>query len=145
MGVAREMEIVWEELLDAFLNPDPETIYFLDRGTGDIFFVSHDHADEAFWQEIDNNSDQFLQIPGADYEQERLLLHEFIKSLPDDTLKQVLQRTFAGKSSYGKAEEILSFYPDELEAYLALKDEMLNNRIRSWLEEHDIYPPVGHF
>ncbi|MBP1728437.1 MAG: hypothetical protein H6Q56_810, partial [Deltaproteobacteria bacterium] len=23
MGVAREMEIVWEELLDAFLNPDP--------------------------------------------------------------------------------------------------------------------------
>ena len=104
-----------------------------------------DHADEAFWQEIDNNSDQFLQIPGADYEQERLLLHEFIKSLPDDTLKQVLQRTFAGKSSYGKAEEILSFYPDELEAYLALKDEMLNNRIRSWLEEHDIYPPVGHF
>jgi hypothetical protein len=145
MGVAREMEIVWEELLDAFLNPDPETIYFLDRGTGDIFFVPIDHADEAFWQEIDNNSDQFLQIPGADYEQERLLLHEFIKSLPDDTLKQVLQRTFAGKSSYGKAEEILSFYPDELEAYLALKDEMLNNRIRSWLEEHDIYPPVGHF
>jgi hypothetical protein len=145
MGVAREMEIVWEELLDAFLNPDPETIYFLDRGTGDIFFVPHDQADEAFWQEIDNNSDQFLQIPGADYEQERLLLHEFIKSLPDDTLKQVLQRTFAGKSSYGKAEEILSFYPDELEAYVALKDEMLNNRIRSWLEEHDIYPPVGHF
>ena len=145
MGVAREMEIIWEELLDAFLNPDPEIIYFLDRGTGDIFFVPRDHADEAFWQEIDDNSDQFLQIPGADYEQERLLLHEFIKGLPDDTLKQVLQRTFAGKSSYGKAEEILSFYPDELEAFLALKDEMLNNRIRSWLEEHDIYPPVGHF
>jgi len=145
MGVAREMEIIWEELLDAFLNPDPEIIFFLDRGTGDIFSVPNDHTDEAFWQEIENNGDQFLQIPGVDYEQERLLLHEFIKSLPDDTLKQVLQRTFAGKSSYGKAEEILSFYPDELEAYFALKDEMLNNRIRSWLEEHDIYPPAGHF
>lgn len=145
MGVARELEIVWDELIDAFLNSDPEIIYFLDRSSGDIFFVPHDYDDDAFWQEIENNSDQFLQIPGADYEQERLLLHEFIKSLPDGALKKVLQRTFAGKSSYGKAEEILSFYPDELEAYFALKDELLHNLIRSWLEEHDIYPPVGHF
>lgn len=145
MGVAREMEIIWDELLDAFLNPDPEIMFFLDRGTGDIFFVPNDYDDDAFWQEVESNSDQFLQIPGADYEQERLLLHAFIKYLPEGNLKQVLQRTFAGKSSYGKAEEILSFYPDELEAYFALKDEMLNNRIRSWLEEHDIYPPAGHF
>lgn len=144
MGVAREMEVVWEELIDAFLNSDPEIIFFLDRGTGDIFFVPRDYEDEAFWQEIDTNGDQFLPIPGFDYEQERLLLHEFIKSLPPGNLKQVLQRTFAGKSSFGKAEEILSFYPDELEAFFALKDEQLNTRIRTWLEEHDIYPPVEH-
>jgi hypothetical protein len=142
MGVARDMDIVWDELIDAFLNPDPEIIYFLDRATGDIFFVPADYDDEAFWQDVENNSDQFLQIPGADYDQERLLLHEFIKSLPDGNLRQVLLRTFTGSSSYGKAEEILSFYPDELEAFLALKDEMLHTRIRSWLEEHDIYPPV---
>ena len=70
-----------------------------------------------------------------------MLLHEFIKDLPDIPLKSVLERTFAGRSSYGKMEDILSFYPDELETFNALKDEMLNTRIRSWLEEHDIYPP----
>ena len=145
MGVAREMEVIWDELMDAFLNEDPEIMFFLDRGTGDIFFVPQDYDDESFWQEVETNSDQFLLIPGADYEQERLLLHEFIKQLPDGNLKQVLKHTFAGKSRYGKAEEILSFYPDELETYFALKDEMLNNRIRTWLEEHDIYPPAGHF
>lgn len=145
MGAAREMEVVWDELIDAFLNQNPELIFFLDRATGEIFFVPDDYEDEAFWLQIDANSDQFLQIPGFDYEQERLLLHEFIKSLPDTTLKSVLVRTFAGKNFYGKAEEILSFYPDELETYIALKDEMLNNRIRSWLEEHDIYSPVTLF
>ena len=145
MGTAREMEVVWDELMDAFLNENPEIIYFLDRATGEIFFVPDDYEDEAFWQQIDANSDQFIQIPGFDYEQERLLLHEFIKSLPDSTLKSVLERTFAGKNFYGKAEEILSFYPDELETYFALKDEMLNTRIRSWLEEHDIYSPVSLF
>jgi len=145
MGVAREMEIVWDELVDAFMNTDPDVIYFLDRGNGEVFFVPDDYDDEAFWQEIEANEEQFLQIPGFDYEQERLLLHEYIRSLPESPLRSVLERTFAGKSSYGKMEDILSFYPDELEAYYALKDEMLNTRIRSWLEEHDIYPPGSQY
>lgn len=143
MGVAREMEVAWDELIDAFLNEDPQLIFFLDRATGEIFFVPDDYEDEAFWQQINANSGQFLQIPGFDYDQERLLLHEFIKNLPDRNLKTVLERTFAGKSSFGKIEEILSFYPDELETYYALKDEMINNKIRSWLEEHDIYSSVS--
>jgi len=135
------MEVVWDELIDAFLNDDPQIVYFLDRATGEVFFVPDDYEDEAFWQQINSNADQFLLVPGFDYDQERLLLHEFIKSLPDKSLKSVLERTFAGKNSYGKVEEILSFYPDELETYFALKDEMINNKIRSWLEEHDIYSP----
>lgn len=145
MAVAREMDIVWDELIDAFLNQESELVFFLDRATGEIFFVPEDYEDEAFWQQIDSSGDQFVQIPPFDYEQERLLLHEFIKNLPDSTLKSVLERTFAGKNSYGKAEEILSFYPDELEMYYAIKDDMLNARIRSWLEEHDIYAPVSLF
>jgi uncharacterized protein UPF0158 len=145
MGVAHEVEIIWDELIDAFLNQDPELVFFLDRETGEIFSVPDDYDDEAFWQEIEASSGKFIQIPVVDYEEERVFLHEFIRNLPDGSLKELLERTFAGKSSYGKAEEILSFYPDELEAYLALKDEMIHNRIRSWLEENDIYPPSTVF
>ncbi len=145
MGTAREMEIVWDELVDAFLNQDPDLLYFLDRATGEVFSVPEDYDDEDFWQQVEANPDQFLPVPGFDFGQDRLLLHEFIKNLPDRGLKTLLERTFAGKNSYGKVEEILSFYPDELETYFALKDEMINNRIRSWLEEHDIYSPVSLF
>jgi len=145
MGVAREMEVAWDELIDAFLNEDPQVLFFLDRATGEVFFVPDDYEDEAFWQQVNANPDQFLLIPGFDYDQERLLVHEFIKSLPDKGLKSVLERTFGGKNAYGKVEEILSFYPDELEAFFALKDEMINNKIRSWLEEHDIYSSVSLF
>lgn len=145
MGVAHEMDIVWDELVEAFLNPNPDVVYFLDRGTGDVFFVPDDYEDEAFWQEVESNEEQYLLIPGFDYEQERLLLHEFIKSLPSGNLRSVLERTFAGRSSFGRMDDILSFYPDELEAYYALKDDLLNSRIRSWLEEHDIYPPADQY
>ena len=145
MAVAREMEVIWDELIEAFQNQNQEMIYFLDRGTGEVFFVPDDYEDESFWQEMDANEEQYIQIPGFDYDQERLLLHEFIKKMPDVSLRHVLERTFIGKSAYGKIEEILSFYPDELENYLTLKDEMLNIRIRSWLEEHDIYPTSPDF
>lgn len=145
MGVAHEVEIIWDELIDAFLNTEPDLIYFLDRASGEIFSVPDDYDDKTFWQEVEASGSKYVQIPGADYEQERILLQEFIKNLPDGSLRALLERTFAGKSSYGKVEEILSFYPDELETYFALKDEMIHNRIRSWLEEHDIYPPTAGF
>ena len=145
MGVSRDVEIVWDELVDAFMNATPNMIYFLDRSTGEIFSVPDDYEDESFWQEIESNDETYLQIPGFDYEQERVLVHEFIRGVPDDSLRSVLERTFAGKSSYGKIEDILSFYPDELETFLSLKDEMLQNRIRAWLEEHDLYFPNDQY
>jgi hypothetical protein len=145
MGVAHEVEIIWDELIDAFLNTEPDLIYFLDRASGEVFSVPDDYDDKAFWQEVESPGSKYVLIPGADYEQERILLQEFIKNLPDGSLRSLLERTFAGKSSYGKVEEILSFYPDELETFFALKDEMIHNRIRSWLEEHDIYPPTAGF
>jgi len=140
MGVMREVEIVWDDLLDGFENSDPEIVYFLDRNTGEVFFVPVDYEDDAFWEEVENNDDQFLQIPGFDYELERQLLHEFIKGVTNAKLKMILERTFVGKLPYGRLDEILSFYPEEMERLSALKDEIVTTRVRHWLEEHDIYP-----
>jgi Uncharacterised protein family (UPF0158) len=144
MGVMREMEIVWDDLLDGFENTDPELLFFLDRNTGEVFSVPVDYEDDSFWEEVEN-SDQFLLIPGFDYDQERLLLHEFIKSVTNDRLKDILERSFVGKRPYGRLDEILSFYPDEMERLAALKEEIVSDRIRHWLEEHDIFPSGGQF
>lgn len=140
MAVMHDVEIVWDDLLDGFENTDPEILFFLDRDTGEVFSVPVDYEDEAFWEEVENNDDQFLQIPGFDYEQERLLLHEFIKGVTNGNLRLVLERAFVGKLPYGRLDEILSFYPEELERLSAMKEEIIAERVRHWLEEHDIYP-----
>lgn len=145
MGVMRDMEIVWDELLDAFENPDPEMVYFLDRHTGEVFFVPVDYEDDAFWEEVESSSDRYLPIPGFDYEQERLLLHEFIKGVESANLRHILERAFVGKRPYGRLDEILSFYPEEMEQLAALKEALIADRIRRWLEEHDIFPPGEPF
>jgi hypothetical protein len=144
MGVMREMEIVWDDLLDGFENSDPEIFFFLDRNTGEVFSVPVDYEDDAFWEEVEN-SDQFILVPGFDYDQERLLLHEFIKSVTNERLKDILERSFIGKRPYGRLDEILSFYPEEMERLTALKEEIIADRIRHWLEEHDIFPSGGQF
>ncbi len=140
MGVMRDVEITWDDLMDAFTSTDPDLVYFLDRDTGEVFFVPVDYEDEAFWDEVESNPEQYIRIPGSDYEQERLVLHEFIRTVSDTKLKELLERAFVGKGPYGKLEEILSFYPEEMERLETLKENYFTDKIRHWLEEHDIFP-----
>jgi hypothetical protein len=138
MGFMRDVEIVWDDLLEAFENVDSETVYFIDRDTGEIFSVPLDYEDDDFWKEIEANEERYLQIPDFDYDQERQLLHEFTKGITNAPLKELLERSLMGKRPFGRLEEILSFYPEELERLLALKDELISVRIRNWLENNDI-------
>ena len=75
-----------------------------------------------------------------DYEQERILLAGFIKGLENETLRELLERNFSGRSTYGRLDDILAFYPDEQEQWAAYRENQLTSRIKTWLEEHDIYP-----
>jgi hypothetical protein len=144
MGFMRDVEIVWDDLLEAFGNTDPETVYFIDRDTGEIFSVPLDYEDDDFWEEIEVNEDRYLQIPDFDYDQERQLLYEFVKGMTNTPLKSLLERSLMGKRPFGRLEEILSFYPEEMERLVALKDELSTVRIRNWLESNDIFLSDDH-
>jgi hypothetical protein len=54
----------------------------------------------------------------------------------------MLNKAYAGKTPYGKVEEILSFYPDEMEQLEMLRESFLSERVKQWLEEHDLFSPL---
>ncbi len=139
MGFMRDVEIIWDDLIDAFQNADLDTAYFLDRETGEIFSVPVDYEDDDFWEELEMDDERYLRIPGFDYEQERLLLNEFMKGISNKSLKGLLERSLTGKYSYARLDEILSFYPEEMERLMVLKEEFVAERIRNWLEVNDIF------
>ncbi len=145
MGFMRDVEIVWDDLLEAFDNPESDVIFFLDRETGEIFAVPADYEDDEFWHDLEESDERFIQIPGFDYDQERLLLHEFIRGVENDALKRMLERAFEGKRPFGKLDEILSFYPEEFDRFMAKKEEIISERIRHWLEEHDLFGAEEEF
>ena len=138
----RDVDIVWDELLDAFENNDPDLVYLLDRFSGEILLLPADYDDDQFWSDVSSGSEQYLLIPGFDYEQERLMLYDFIQTVENHNLKGMLNKAYAGKTPYGKVEEILSFYPDEMEQLEMLRESFLAERVKHWLEEHDLYSPL---
>lgn len=141
MHAMRSLEIVWEDLMEAFENSDPDMIYFLDRETGEVFSVPTEYDEEQFWDEVESQQERFLEIPPFDYGQERQLVHAFIQRVGNEGLKGMLVRAFTGKRSHGRLHEILAFYPEEHERFQAIREAFLTDRAAHWLEEHDIYPP----
>ena len=143
MNTMMAVEIVWDDLLDAFENSDPDLVYFLDKISGEIFSVPVDYEDDSFWEEMESNDEQFIEMPAFSYEKERLLIHDFIKGVGNAKLRHLLEKAFVGKRPYGRLDEILAFYPDEMERLIALKEQYVSERVRSWLEENDIFTYEG--
>ena len=145
MHAMRNLEIVWEDLMEAFENTDSELAYFLDRETGEVFSVPTEYDDDPFWDEVESQDERYLEIPHFDYSQERQMVHAFIQGIGNDGLKAMLVRAFVGKQSHGRLSEILSFYPEEMERFQAVREELITGQAGHWLEEHDIYPPERGF
>ncbi len=139
MGFVHNVEISWNELMEAFTSGTGDRVYFLDRFTGEIFFVPAALEDDDFWRQVDTNQERFLEIPRIEYCNERRVIFGFIDSVKDTDLKTLLGGTLAGRKPYGNIDDILDFFPDEQEKLAEMKDEFVTGRVKSWLEEHNLF------
>ena len=139
MGFVRNVEISWDELLNAFTNGQGDHIYFLDKMTGEIFFVSAASEDDSFWRQIETNRERFLEIPHFDLRIETQIMSNFISAVEDADLKKMLGGFQSGHKPYGVLDDILEFFPEDQAKLTALKDDFLSHRMKSWLEEHDLF------
>lgn len=139
MAFVHNVEIVWDELIDAFSSGQGNRVYFLDNQTGEIFFVPTSLEDEEFWRQMDNNRERFLEIPRFDYSVERQIMNGFIGAIEDDGLKQLLGSTVNGRKPFGNLNDILSFFPEEHARLKEIKDEFLTSRVKQWLEINNLF------
>jgi hypothetical protein len=139
MATIHSVEISWEDLLGAFTSGQLDKAYYLDRLTGEIFFVSSTSDNNEVRQQLLSNVERFLEIPPFDYRSERQIVAEFIAQISDPELKELLDNSLAGRKPFGKTEDILSFYPHEEERFALLKDKFLSNRLKTWMEENNLF------
>lgn len=139
MVLGHDLEIVWDDLMDAFASGQADRVYFLDRHSGEIFYVPSAMEDEEFWRQLENNQDRFLEIPPFDYNVERQIMTDFVGSMEDAGLKRLLDGSLAGKKLHGNIDDVLSFYPEEFERLQKMKDEFITSRVKNWLEENNLF------
>jgi len=130
--------ISWEELLGAFSNMEQDRVYFFDLLSGEIFFVGAD-LNEGFWEQMEHHQDRFLEIPPLDASIERTLLNGFLDNKTDPQLKKLLDHALSGRPPYANTADILSFFPDDELRLAELRDSFLSNRVKTWLEENDLF------
>jgi hypothetical protein len=139
MATIHSVEISWEDLLGAFTSGQIDKAYYLDRLTGEIFFVPSTSDNNEVRQQLLNNGERFLEIPPFDYRSERQIVTEFVAEISEPELRVLLNNSLAGRKPFGKIEDILSFYPHEEERFELLKDQFLSNRLKTWMEENNLF------
>jgi hypothetical protein len=139
MSIVHDVEIIWDDLLDAFSGGRGDRIYFLDRQSGEIFFVPSAFEDDDFWRQIEINQDRFLEIPSFDYSVERKIMSGFINAIGDPDLKRLLDGSLNSNMLHGNIDDILSFFPGEQVRLQEIKDEFLTSRVKHWLEENNLF------
>jgi hypothetical protein len=139
MATIHSVEISWEDLLGAFTSGQLDKAYYLDRLTGDIFFVPSTSDNNEVLEQLVNNGERFLEIPPFDYLSERQIETTFVAQIADAELRNLLHSLLAGRKPFGKIEDILSFYPHEEERFALLKDQFLSNRLKTWMEENNLF------
>ncbi|MDD5287232.1 MAG: UPF0158 family protein [Desulfuromonadaceae bacterium] len=139
MGFVHNVEISWDELLNAFTNGLGDHVYFLDKMTGEIFFVSAKLEDDDFWRQIETNQERFLEIPHFDLRVERQIVSDFICTIKDSDLKNLLTDFQSTIKPYGNLDDILEFFPEDQDKFLELKNDFLSKRMKHWLEEHNLF------
>jgi hypothetical protein len=139
MAIIHNVEIVWDELMDAFTSGLGDRVYFLDRYTGEIFFIPDTAEDDEVWRQMETGRDRFLEIPRFDYGVERQFMFAFIGAIQDKGLSCILNGSLSGRKPYGNINEILSFFPEEEERLMAMKDDFFASRVKNWLEENNLF------
>lgn len=138
MGLMHKLEIAWDDLMDAFSSGQTDRAYFLDRMTGEIFFVHSALQDDDFWQQIDSHQERFLEIPRFDYGLERQVTASFLSGIANPELRHLLQNA-PGRRLYGKLDDILEFYPEEQSRLLEMRENFVTSRMKNWLEENNLF------
>ncbi len=133
-----KIAIAWDDLMSAFSNLEQDRFFFFDRMTGEIFSVTSEHGEQVV-QHLEKDRDRFLEIPALDMSAERSILTSFLEQDTDPLLRSLVSHALSRRPPYTNLADIVSFFPEDETRLVELRDAFLSNRVRTWLEEHDLY------
>src|SRR5262249_20259078 len=113
--------------------------YFLDTETGEVILVSEYDDDEESSQRLEAIDEaepgRYLQVPRAESSDGYEDMQEFIDTVSDKPLQQLLELAIHGKGAFSRFKDVLARDPAEQQRWFAFQMERLNTRVREWLAD----------
>lgn len=134
----KTLRINLDELCSALKDSSYEHDYYLDLETGEILLIS-DYVDEEETQKltdkIDENPECYEQIPKAEPRDGYEDMEDFIATVEDGHISELLQVAIDGKGAFRRFKDVLARYPEERERWFRFKDERMEERALEWLND----------
>jgi Uncharacterised protein family (UPF0158) len=138
----RRVRVDFEELRFAMEDASYEHQYFLDTETGEVILVSEYDDDEESTQRLEAIDEaepgRYLQVPRAESSDGYEDMQEFIDTVSDKPLQQLLEVAIHGKGAFRRFKDVLAHDPAEQQRWFAFQMERLNNRVREWLADEGV-------
>ncbi len=139
----KRLKIDIEDLTMAMEESSYEHEYFLDLQTGEILLIS-DYMDSRETAEvrkkIDDDPDRFEEIPKADSREGYQDMEDFIDTIKDGHIAEVLSTAIEGRGAFRRFKDTLLRYPDERERWFKFKGDLMKQRALEWLDEIGVKP-----
>jgi len=137
----KPLKINLDELCEAMENSSFENDYFLDLETGDILFISEytdDEETEKLKDRIEEEFDRYERIPKAESHEGYSYMVDFIATVKDEYLVELLEVAINGKGAFRRFKDVLLNYPEERERWFQFKDDRMEERALEWLDDIDV-------
>lgn len=138
MGEQRSLEIDIDELSEAMEDSYYEHEYYLDLETGQVLFLSEYLDDEEtgdLSDGIDDEPERYERIPRAESHQGYEDMQDFVASVEDERLAELLEVAINGRGAFRRFKDVLLRYAEERERWFKFKEERMRERALEWLDD----------
>lgn len=83
---------------------------------------------------------RFVTVPHVDSHQAYGDMEDFIETVRRPHIRELLEVAIIGRGAFRRFKDVLYNYPHEEKRWFAFKEARMVERVREWLEAHDIAP-----
>jgi len=137
----KALKINLDELREAMEDSSYEREYYLDLKTGEVLFTSDFMDDEESGKlkdRIEKDFDRYEHIPKAESREGYEEMVDFIVTVKDERLAELLGVAINGKGAFRRFKDVLLNYPEARERWFEFKDDRMRERVREWLDDIDV-------
>ena len=133
--MAREIEVDWQSLHNAFVVHHPNSKSFLSLIDGSVVRVAKNSKE---LRQHESDTDNFRTVGIVPSPIQYVWLNTFIGNIEDSDLQDSLQRAIDGKGAFRRFKDALSGHEQVRRAWFEYRDQSLRQWLQDWLLEQGV-------